>query len=249
MSVHRDDLRALIHLLALLPLYLPFVTLPWHAWILPALGLAVLAAASRLPLIRALSRTKGLDAGLVSFPLSIALALLLSHLAVGLLGLGEGQVLLLARAVCLPLMLADPIHSVLGRRAPPSPAPKSAVGLRVTGPILMGIAMWWAFATAGGSGVGPPLYGIVFALAAGAFLAQPSWRVQDRLLLLLGLAAWALGVPALVGFGPIGAYGAVLSLPLLLAAWAETRWRWGPDNPVLVLVAWAGFAGLLRFLP
>lgn len=249
MSIHRDDLRALLHLLALVPLYLPLVSLPWHAWILPALGVAALLAAPRLPLLGALSRTEGLDAGIISFPLSIALALLLSQVAAGYLGLAEGRVLLMARAACLPLLLADPVHAVLGRRAPPSPAPKSTAGLRVSVPLLMGVAMWWAFASAGGAGLGPPLYGVVFAVAVGALISQPSWRVQDRLLILAALVAWTFGVPAAAGLGPIGAYGAILSLPLLLAAWVETQWRWGPDNPVLVAVAWLAYAGLLALLP
>ena len=248
MTIHRDDLRALIHLLALAPLYLSFVTLPWLAWALPVLGVAALIA-PRLPWLQALSRTKGLDAGIISFPLAIALALFLSIAFAPPLGLGEGQALLLARAACLPLWLADPIQGVMGRRAPPSPSRKSPVGLKVTVPLLMGVTMWWAFSSVGGTNLGAAIFGLGFAAGMVALLGQPSWRTQDRLLLSLGLVAWAFGVPAIAGLGPIGAYGAILSLPLLLAAWVETWWRWGPDNPVLVLLCWLGYAGLLSLLP
>lgn len=199
MTVHRDDLRALLHLLALAPLYTPWLASPWGMTLWALLGISALALWPRSDNLMALAR-RWPDPGIISFPLSIALAVGLALWTDARFDLGEGGIVTVARASLLPLAVADPLHSWVGRRRPKArPDAKSPFGLAFSAPILLLCALTWATLTSGH---------LVGGLVFGLFLA----------------------------------------MPLVLAAWVETWWTWGPDNPVLVLVTWAGLLGIAHVL-
>ncbi len=122
-------------------LFLPIIKTESDALYLSLCGIILAIAWPKIPFLNTLYE-KWPDWGIISYPISVGLSVLLFKITAILHNMEETSVLEFARVTCLCMAISDPIHGFLGRRLK-NKKKKNYHGLLFSIPILILVSNYW----------------------------------------------------------------------------------------------------------
>ena len=128
-------------MLAISLLFLPIIKTATDALFLSLFGLILTIFWPRIPLLNTLYK-KWPDLGIISYPISVGLSVLLFMLTASFYELEKNTILEFARITCLCMAISDPIHGFVGRRIK-NKNKKNHQGVFFSIPILILVANLW----------------------------------------------------------------------------------------------------------